>query len=236
MTDKMSTKEEYSTYYSSRGADPAMYNDVKLPSYLMQVIAPEETILELGCGFGQNLRAFMNSRYKKVSGVDVSEQAVAYCQSQGLPVVMGDVMQYTGNRYDCVLMSHVLEHLPKDHVIPMLRKIRNDILTEHGKLVLMVPNAQSNTDCYWAYEDFTHYTLFTAGSLFYVLREAGFTAIEFLDPDGLGNSTGWKKFVKRLLLKAYIKNKLFWNKVTGSAYHQPSPMIFTWELKCLARK
>ena len=202
----------------------------------MQVIAPEETILELGCGFGQNLRAFMNSRYKKVSGVDVSEQAVAYCQSQGLPVVMGDVMQYTGNRYDCVLMSHVLEHLPKDHVIPMLRKIRNDILTEHGKLVLMVPNAQSNTDCYWAYEDFTHYTLFTAGSLFYVLREAGFTAIEFLDPDGLGNSTGWKKFVKRLLLKAYIKNKLFWNKVTGSAYHQPSPMIFTWELKCLARK
>ena len=157
-------------------------------------------------------------------------------QSQGLPVVMGDVMQYTGNRYDCVLMSHVLEHLSKDHVIPMLRKIRSDILTEHGKLVLMVPNAQSNTDCYWAYEDFTHYTLFTAGSLFYVLREAGFTAIEFLDPDGLGNSTGWKKFVKRLLLKAYIKNKLFWNKVTGSAYHQPSPMIFTWELKCLARK
>ena len=98
-----------------------------------------------------------------------------------------------------------------------------------------MPNAQSNTDCYWAYEDFTHYTLFTAGSLFYVLREVGFTAIEFLDHDGLGNSTGWKKFVKRLLLKAYIKNKLFWNKVTGSAYHQPSPMIFTWELKCLAK-
>lgn len=48
MTDKMSTKEEYSTYYSSRGVDPAMYDDVKLPSYLMQVIDPEETILELG--------------------------------------------------------------------------------------------------------------------------------------------------------------------------------------------
>lgn len=43
----------------------------------------------------------------------------------------------------------------------------------------MMPNAQSNTDCYWAYEDFTHYTLFIAGSLLYVLREAGFTNIEF---------------------------------------------------------
>ena len=38
---------------------------------------------------------------------------------------------------------------------------------------------QLNTDCYWAYEDFTHYTLFIAGSLLYVLREAGFTNIEF---------------------------------------------------------
>ena len=100
----------------------------------------------------------------------------------------------------------------------------------------MMPNAQSNTDCYWAYEDFTHYTLFIAGSLLYVLREAGFTNIEFLDVDGVGNSKGWKKVVKGILLKAYIRNKLFWDKVTGSAYHVPSPMIFTWEIKCLARK
>ena len=144
-------------------------------------------------------------------------------------------MNYGGERYDYVLMSHVLEHLPKEYIVPMLQKIREEILAVEEALCIMVPNAQSNTDCYWAYEDFTHYTLFTAGSLFYVLREDGFTAIEFLDHDGLGNSTGWKKFVKRLLLKAYIKNKLFWNKVTGSAYHQPSPMIFTWELKCLAK-
>lgn len=68
-----------------------------------------------------------------------------------------------------------------------------------------------------------------------MLREAGFTDIEFLDPDGLSNSTGWKKLFKYLLLKVYVGNKLFWNKVTGSAYHQPSPMIFTWELKCLAK-
>lgn len=118
----------------------------------------------------------------------------------------------------------------------MLRKIREEILAKDGMFCLMVPNAQSNTDCYWAYEDFTHYTLFTAGSLLYVLREAGFTNIEFLDAAGLENSTGWKKLLKSLLLKAYIWNKMFWNKVTGSAYHQPSPMIFTWELKCVARR
>ena len=236
MMDEVNNREAYATYYSSRGVDPAMYDDVKLPSYLMHVIAPVETILELGCGFGQNLRAFMNAGYKKVSGLDISEQAVAYCQSQGLPVVMGDVMQYAGKKYDCVLMSHVLEHLPKDHVIPMLRKIRSDVLKEHGKLVLMVPNAQSNTDCYWAYEDFTHYTLFTAGSVLFVLREAGFHDIQFLDVDGLGDSKGWKRVVRRVLLWAYVKNKLFWNKVTGSAYHAPSPRIFTYEIKCLARK
>lgn len=145
-------------------------------------------------------------------------------------------MQYDGPRYDYVLMSHVLEHLPKEQIIPMVRKIREDILTEHGTFVVMVPNAQSNTDCYWAYEDFTHQTLFTAGSLLYVLREAGFTDISFLDADGLGSSGGWKRIVRGWLLKLYIKNKMFWNKVTGSAYHAPSPKIFTWELKCVAKK
>lgn len=83
-------------------------------------------------------------------------------------------------------MSHVLEHLPKDMIIPVLQKIRDSLLNKDGELCIMVPNAMSNTNCYWAYEDFTHNTLFTPGSLLFVLREAGFSDITFLDPDGLG--------------------------------------------------
>lgn len=190
--------------------------------------------MDIGCGFGQNLFALKNAGYANLHGVDVADEAIAWCKENSLPVEQADIMEYEGERYDFVLMSHVLEHLPKELVIPMLKKIRRDILTKDGQFCVMVPNAMSNTDCYWAYEDFTHNTLFTSGSLLFVLREAGFKNIEFLDKDGLGASAGWKKIVKKLLLSIYICNKKFWNKVTGSAYHAPSPQIFTWEIKCVA--
>jgi hypothetical protein len=99
----------------------------------------------------------------------------------------------------------------------------------------MVPNAQSNTGAYWAYEDFTHHTLFTTGSIYYVLKSAGFDSIEFLDPQGTSNSGFAIKIIKRLFLKVYKLKKLFWNKVTSSSYHEPSPEIFTYELKVLAK-
>ena len=72
--------------------------------------------------------------------------------------------------------------MPKHEIIPLLIKVRS-LLTQSGSLLVMVPNAQSNTGSYWAYEDFTHHTLFTAGSLYFVLRQAGFDSVEFVDPD-----------------------------------------------------
>ena len=184
----MNTQDMYKSYFANRGVDPSMYKNAELPYYLKGVFQQGKSILDIGCGFGQNMHALLNEGYTDVHGVDVSQEAVTYCKAQGLDVEYCDVMNYRGACYDYVLMSHVLEHLPKDCIVPMLRKIREDILATDGVLCIMVPNAQSNTDCYWAYEDFTHYTLFTAGSLLYVLREAGFTDIEFLDADGMGHS------------------------------------------------
>lgn len=65
----------------------------------------------------------------------------------------------------------------------------------------MVPNAQSNTNCYWAYEDFTHNYLFTAGSFLFVLREAGFTNIEFVDIDGMSGQKEFKVILKKYFLQ-----------------------------------
>ncbi|MGC9101323.1 MAG: hypothetical protein ACP5HC_08750 [Caldisericum sp.] len=57
----------------------------------------------------------------------------------------------------------------------------------------MVRNVQSNTGAYWAYEDFSHFTLFTSGSIYYVLKMAGFDEI-------------MKRLVKKLirLIKGYV--------------------------------
>lgn len=87
----------------------------------------------------------------------------------------------------------------------------------------------------WAYEDFTHNTIFTAGSLCFVLKSAGFESIEFLDPDGLESSRPIVKWLRKFFMFVHKANIIFWNRVTNSSFHCPSPQIFTYELKALAK-
>ena len=110
-----------------------------------------------------------------------------------------------------------------------------EFLSENGKLLIAVPNAQSNTDSYWAYEDWTHTTLFTSGSIYYVLKAAGFDKVDFLDIDCTLGSSKIKSTVRKFFLMLYIANKKFWNKITHSAFHQQSPQIFSYEIKVKAQ-
>lgn len=232
MTDTTS----YSGYFTSRGVTPLTYENTKLPQYIIESIGynKDVAILDVGCGFGQNIMACKREGYHNVMGIDISDQAIAYCLGKQLNVIKCDVLNYNKASFDFILMSHILEHIAKEKIISTLKHIKDNLLKENGKLFILVPNAMSNTDCYWAYEDFTHNTLFTPGSLLFVLRESGFSNIQFIDPEGLACTSGMKKYIKKILLNLYKANKTFWNKVTGSAYHAPSPRIFTWELKCLA--
>lgn len=230
----------YENYFESRGVTLPDPQTCTLPNYLKDVLGNRSkslSILDIGCGYGTILYGLRNFGFTNIAGIDVSKEAVMYCRKQGLNVIEQDVLYYQGKeRYDFVIMSHVIEHLPKEKVIPILTVLRENLLSNKGEVFIMVPNAQSNTDCYWAYEDFTHTTLFTGGSLLYVLRQAGFKNINFIDVDGLcgldKNSFEYHK--RKMLQELYIANKLFWNKVTGSSYHRPSPLIFTWEIKVLA--
>jgi SAM-dependent methyltransferase len=228
-------------YFACRQITPAEYRDYRLPGVLRAALPRERAapILDVGCGFGHFLRALREIGYGSLAGVDISPEAVDHCRADGLPVErIGDLREYcrqAPRRYEFIMMSHVLEHIEKDRIIPTLTDIRLHLLTETGTVCVMVPNAQSATGCYWAYEDFTHTTLFTGGSLIYVLRAAGFKSVTFLDPDGLAETPFPTRLIKRLLLRLYAGNRHFWNRVTGSAYHRPSPELFTFELKALAR-
>lgn len=136
-----------------------------------------------------------------------------------------DFYDKNADKFDYIIMSHVLEHIPKNEIINLLISIRK-LLKYNGHLIVMVPNAQSNTGCYWAYEDFTHNLLFTSGSLYYVLRAAGFSNIDFLDIDCLSDSTGIKRYLKKWLLALYRFNYHFWNKVTSSSFHDCFRIFF----------
>lgn len=231
----------YEGYFRHRNILAGHY-EYHLPAHLRNVLPGDRgaRILDIGCGFGQMLRALREIGYGNAEGVDASPEAVELCQGSRLAVRrIEDLERFCGERpepgYELVIMSHVLEHIKKERIIPTLKAIRERLLAPGGAFLAMFPNAQSNTGCYWAYEDFTHETLITAGSLLFVLKAAGFCDVRFLDPEGLEGGRLLFRLPKKLLLRYYKAKIHFWNLVTNSAFHAPSPQIFTFELKTLAR-
>lgn len=233
--------DNYQNYFSYRAVTPEFYKEHAIPTYLEGFLPTDKSahILDIGCGFGQDLLALKKLGYKNISGIDLSADATNFCLGKKMKVEqINDIREYArskSRKFDFIFMSHVLEHIKKEDIIDTLFCIRKDLLNPEGKLFIVVPNAQSNTGCYWAYEDFTHATLFTAGSLLYVLRAAGFNTTSFIDPLGINGSNPVVQAVKRLLLGLYKLNYEFWNRITGSSWHRQSPNIFTFDIKVIAQ-
>lgn len=227
-------------YYALRGVGRPDLRQATVPAYMLPLLPDrDQPVLDFGCGLGELLHALRAAGWNHVAGADVDAAAVAHLRSNAfeahdLGASADEFFAAHATRYALVVMSHVLEHIPKSEMVDTLRRVRA-LLRPDGRLLVMAPNAQSNTGAYWAYEDFTHHTLFTAGSLAHVLGMAGFDDIELIDPDCTAG-LGWpKKATKRLLLALYKANRHFWNKVTSSAYHRPSPSVYSYEIKLLAK-
>ena len=227
-----------------------MYKESKLPHYILNILnnfSLDSKILDYGCGFGHTLRELKKHGYANSYGADISSEAISFVQSLGFDIFDCSKTAFDSldrkplknilgeGQYDLIIMSHVLEHIKKEHMIEFLSELR-DCLNEHGKLLIMVPNAQSPIGCYWAYEDFTHEYLFTSGSLYYVLRAAGFNDIQFVDIECESEHGILRKVLRRVLLKVYKLKLHFWNIVTCTWYHGSSPIIVSLEIKALACK
>ncbi len=233
------SKVQQTNYFEFRNVDSTDYENSRLPVWIKQEIESKDlSILDYGCGFGQILDSLKSEGYENIYGVDIEQNAIKSCIKNNLKVEqldLEDLKNPYGFKFDIIILSHIIEHIPKSEIIKTLAFIKNEFLSENGKLLIAVPNAQSNTDCYWAYEDWTHTTLFTSGSIYYVLKAAGFDKIEFLDIDCTLGSSKIKSIIRKFFLKLYVTNKKFWNKITCSAYHQPSPQIFSYEIKVKAQ-
>jgi 2-polyprenyl-3-methyl-5-hydroxy-6-metoxy-1,4-benzoquinol methylase len=226
-------------YFKNRGIDPEYYLSFRLPAYLEPELPSQKDapILDIGCGFGQMLLRIREKGFTNLKGIDIGDESVGFCKKQGLDVEQIESIEaYSKNHpgtYRLILMSHVLEHIPKEQTIDTLKAIRS-MLAPGGAFIVMVPNAQSHTGVYWMYEDFTHHLLFTAGSLKYVLMSAGFDSIDFLDPKCLMGLSPWAQWKRKTLLRLYEIQLNFWNRVTASSFHKPSPRIYSFELKARA--
>lgn len=98
-------------------------------------------VFDIGCGYGAWLR-YCYDKGLCCTGVDMAPEAVEHLQTLGFDVKCTDLdadLSSMGHRpYDVVTLLNVLEHLrePAD----MLRRIREQLLTSGGVIVITVPN------------------------------------------------------------------------------------------------
>ena len=103
----------------------------------------EHRILDIGTSTGTNLRMLRELGYDRVSGVDLSDHAIHYCQHKGLgPVEKGDVraLPFADASFELVLATDIIEHVNED--ADALREIWR-VLAPGGRVLITVPAFES---------------------------------------------------------------------------------------------
>jgi 2-polyprenyl-3-methyl-5-hydroxy-6-metoxy-1,4-benzoquinol methylase len=172
-------------------------------------------LLEIGCGSGGKL-AHLKKFGWDVEGVDFDSTAVEIARLRGLKIRLGELEEqtYSENRFDAVVSSHVLEHVPEP--IGFLKECYR-LLKPGGQLVFTTPNAGSYghqifRSKWRGLEPPRHLHLFTEDSLRYAAAIAGFQNIR-CHATGRG---GYALFASLMLKKHGTfspHNLTLWNKL-----------------------
>jgi len=95
-------------------------------------------ILDAGCGTGNNLRHL--SRYGRAVGVDLSQDALAFCRSRGVAAARAGLLAlpFAGSSFDCVTSFDVIYHRWVEDDAAAVREMAR-VLRPGGLLLVRVP-------------------------------------------------------------------------------------------------
>ena len=204
-------------------------------------------ILDAGCATGYQLNLLRQAGYHNLTGVDISTELLEAAKAT-LPseialhqAEVSDFLAKTPDKsYDVILFHHVIEHIPRDQIIGLLREFRR-CLDDNGYLSIKTPNAACLMGGCYGFGDITHLVHFNELSLLQVLELAGFAIedIEFiLHPPKLFWS--WRTPLRSLMrllnrLRWHINN-LFHSVICKMIDLRPAVKVAELELEVLAKK
>jgi SAM-dependent methyltransferase len=102
-------------------------------------LTSEARILDIGTSTGTNLRLLRELGYRRVTGLDVSAEAIRYCEEKGLgPVRQGDIgaLPFAADSFDLILATDIIEHVDDDR--QALAEIAR-VLAPGGAVLITVP-------------------------------------------------------------------------------------------------
>ena len=184
----------YDRHYERMGNRQPNYDDIKSnpQKYILhEQWLPKDlnaNILDIGCGWGILLYSLYISGYKKLTGVDISEQMCKTAREylpDGIKIVCNNALDFLKNeeqnKYTLIIIFDVVEHMSNDSIYNML-KLCYDALIKGGSIVIRTPNMANILACYSRYMDITHINGFTEWSLFQLLDAARFCDHQVIKP------------------------------------------------------
>ncbi|NEP09863.1 MAG: class I SAM-dependent methyltransferase [Symploca sp. SIO2C1] len=105
-------------------------------------ISQDAKILDVGTGTGTNLRLLQQLGFKRVTGLDFSEDAIHFCKQKGLGIVQQGnacAMPFADESFDIIFATDIIEHIDED--LQALSEIYR-VLKVGGTAIIMVPAFQ----------------------------------------------------------------------------------------------
>lgn len=151
----------------------------RLPRWIDEV-PKAARIMDAGCGQGHLLAALNRFGYEELVGIELSASQLSAAQKllpDFITLEQADVLSYLHqtpeSSFDLIFFHDVLEHLPRERTIEVLRGFHR-VLKTGGRLQIRVPNSATLIGSFFQAIDFTHMTHFTEFSMLQVIEAAGF--------------------------------------------------------------
>ncbi len=139
----------------------------------------QKSILDIGCGTGDFLLTCQKTNFL-ITGIEPNQKAKKLTSSKVNAEIYSDISKITSQKFDCITMWHVLEHVPNlEEYISKLKQL----LKPNGILFIAVPNYKSfDADYYgkfWAaYDVPRHLWHFSQKSISVLFRKENMKVIK----------------------------------------------------------
>ncbi len=94
---------------------------------IIDLVAPNTKVLDLGCGDGELLSLLIDKKNVKGTGIEIDEKAIYKCMERGLTISHGDIdselVDYATKKFDYVILNESLQQVlnPEKVILESLR-------------------------------------------------------------------------------------------------------------------